>query len=279
MKRVESITELKSFSFSYLDATFSPCSAELGPFSSFIMFNDYLAAEEATLRMMNLFNTKNHFEILSIPKRKTRYTVEMRFETDKHEYLLTRYFVGVTSTESKLERLGTGIFFSGKDAITKLKSMVKPITINNGDFYSNRCVIFKPTSEIQRKEIVRTVNSWLKTINAEGRVELDYDCIWRFIRNNFDIKQAWTSNRIPAYVRLLYNIAQALMRKRIYGYCPPSISYIELHSLSVFESVSVLRLAKEICSTHGLNFVMLFGEFQGSEMIEITTIPHLEIDE
>ena len=80
-------------------------------------------------------------------------------------------------------------------------------------------------------------------------------------------------------MRLLYNIAQALMRKRIYGYCPPSISYIDLHTLSVFESVSVLRLAREICSTHGLNFVMLFGDFIGSEMIDVTTIPALEVDE
>ncbi len=279
MKRLESITELISFSFSHLDATFSPCSAELSPHSSFMMFNNCLAAEEASLRMLNLFNTKNHFEIVSFPKRKPRYTVEMRFKTDRHEYLLTRYFVGVTSTESKLQRLGTGIFFSGKDAITKLKSMVKPITINNGDFYSNRCVIFKPTSESQRKEIVRIVNSWLKTINADGSVELDFDCIWRFNRDNFDIKHAWNASRIPAYVRLLYNIAQALMRKRIYGYCPPSISYIDLHTLSVFESVSVLRLAREICSTHGLNFVMLFGDFIGSEMIDVTTIPALEVDE
>ena len=77
-----------------------------------------------------------------------------------------------------------------------------------------------------------------------------------------------TDVKIEQYISplcsLVTNIAQSIMRKRVFGYSPPIISMLSLHGMSEFESMSILGLAKSICSGANVKIIGLFNSFKCS---------------
>ena len=279
---MEQITNIELLSVSGLDSIFVPFSMKFEEGFNLVEFQNSFSSDEVMSKIRSLFRTDNFFEKreFSIGFGKNKRSREMHkivFETDKSRYVLSRYFVGFACTETILEKIGTSVCFSGKDAIDKIKKMGRPIIIDNGEYFANKSLIFKPVTESQRTEMIRMVNSWLKSINFGGILDLTYDNTWTYSTHSSDRLGRKSNNTYPHFVRLFTNIAQSIMRKRVFGYSPPVISMLNLHGMSEFESMSILGLAKSICSGANVKIIGLFNSFKGSEMLDPIKTPHIGI--
>jgi len=272
---------MNEISLSGLESIFIPFAIEfVNPFT-LIEFENIRTADEFITTLTNIFHAENYFEKGQLSKRLTNITehrkmYRVRFKTCKNEYLLWKYFIGFACTEFVIQKVGTDIFFSGKDAVDKLRQISKPVILVNGDFHSDKSTIFKPYSEYQRKELMRMVNTWLKSIKCGGNVEIRFDGNWHFTENRDFFIARNLKNHIPSFVSLLINLAQSIMRKNVFGETPIVFNIIKNNELNQYEIVSVINLVKSISQLNNIHFVILFESFTGCEMLNPILTPRIE---
>ena len=279
---MEKIIQIKEISLSGLDSIFIPFGIQIEDLCTFVEFESLRSAGELTSKLANIFYTDNFFEKREFSKDFGKYSntkgmYRIRFVTCKNEYVLWRYFIGYACTECVLQKVGTDIFYSGRQAIEKLKKISKPMLIDNGHFYSDKSTIFKPHSDVQRKEMIRMVNLWFNSLNFEGFVDLKFDGTWIYNNVNRYNMNSRGGEEIPSFIRLFTNLAQSIMRIRILGQSPVVFTTLESRLLNKFEFASVLELARSISESYNLNYVILFERFNGSELVNPVQTPSLEI--
>ena len=289
---MESIREICSFSHDGIDHMWYPFSAELDPNNSIISAESYYEIGELLGLLKWMFATNNHHpelmdrENLSNSRRflvgrtprRTEFSVT--FRTEKSEYRLRRCFVGQYSMEARLQKIGTSITYHGQNVIQVLSKFHKPFIV--GDRPNDNSSIFKPVDNYCRSAMIALANNWARMIGyQDSRIGLDYTGRWSTPDELDSLSSRRRSVRASmSPLRILTNLAQAVMRKRTYGACVPVFCSFNVESLSEFEAIAMLDLVKNVCIEEGLQFIVgINSKPQISSMIDVIETPKLSIYE
>ncbi|MCH2647999.1 MAG: hypothetical protein MKZ58_06565 [Candidatus Poseidoniaceae archaeon] len=293
---METIREITSFSHDGLDYMWYPFSATLGPNNSVISAEHYYEIGEL-LRFLNMiFGTNNHHpEVVNrenignsvrflIGDKPQRTLCSISFRTDKSEYKMQRYFIGEYSVEAKLQKIGTSIVYHGQDVIQVLCKLRKPFIVGNDRLFINNSIIFKPIDNYSRSSMIALANNWARMIGfQDSRIGLDYAGKWSIpseTESSSSSRRYVRSLVCSSPLRILTNLAQAVMRKRTYGTCVPIFCSFNLESLNEFESIAMLDLIKNVSIEEGLQFIVgINSKPQINSMIDTIETPNLSIYE
>ena len=267
---METIREIISFSHDGYGQMWYPFSAVLEENGTTISAEYYFEIGDLLHLIRSMFATNNHNpEIMS--KQNAKMTREQlvgstkrtlctfQFRTDKHEYILQRCFVENYSTEARLQRIGSSIAYQGQNVIQMLRKFNKPIIIGESNMYDNNSLIFKPLDSYSRKCMESLSNNWARMIGLiDSKIELDFGGRWSTIGglNSFGGRKFSTKTRVFSPLRLLTNLAQAVMKKRTYGLSTPIFSPFNADALTEFEAIAMMDLVRNVCKEEGLQFIV-----------------------
>jgi len=268
-----------------------PFAATLDNNNTTISAEYYCEVQDMLNLISSMFATNNHHpELVSNQEKMSRRLLlgedkktqcSIKFRTDVHEYILQRCFIGQYSTESKLQTIGSSVVYYGHNVIQMLSKFNKPIIIDEGEMYTNKSLIFKPLDDFSRSRLVALSNTWAKMIGImDSGIRVDYDGRWS-TNGNFDAFGEFRSSRrarFPSPLRLLTNLAQAVMKKRTFGICVPIFSPFDVGMLGEFEAITIMDLMKNICREEGLQFIVgLNTSSSTNSMINAIETPRLSV--
>ena len=287
---MESIREICSFSHDGIDYMWYPFSAELDPNNSIISTESYYEIGELLGLLKWMFTTNNHHpELLRrenirstrrllIGRNPRRTECSVTFRTDRSEYRLRRCFVGEYSVEARLQKIGTSITYHGHDVIQVLSKFHKPFIV--GDRPNDKSLIFKPIDNYCRSAMIALANNWARMIGyQDSRIGLDYAGRWSTPdQYDFSISRRRSVRSSMSPLKILTNLAQAVMRKRTYGTCVPVFCSFNVESLNEFEAIAMLDLIKNVSVEEGLQFIVgINSKPQINSMINAIETPKLSI--
>ena len=289
---MESIREICSFSHDGIDHMWYPFSAELDPNNSIISTESYYEIGELLGLLKWMFTTNNHHpelvrrenirstRRLLIGRNPRRIECSVTFRTDRSEYRLRRCFVGEYSVEARLQKIGTSITYHGDDVIQVLSKFHKPFIV--GDRPNDKSLIFKPIDNYCRSAMIALANNWARMIgHQDSRIGLDYAGRWSTPdQYDFSISRRRSVRSSMSPLKILTNLAQAVMRKRTYGTCVPVFCSFNVESLNEFEAIAMLDLIKNVSVEEGLQFIVgINSKPQINSMIDAIETPKLSIYE
>ncbi len=291
---METIREIISFSHDGFGHMWYPFSAGLEEHNTTISTESYLEIRDLLNLIRSMFATNNHHpEIISEQNEKmsrkrllgdiTRTLCEIRFRTDKYEYILQRCFIEQYSTEARLQRVGSSITYQGQNVIQMLSKINKPIIVDDSDMYVNNSLIFKPLDNYSREGMVALSNHWARMIGlVDSRMELNFEGRWS-TKGDFDSfgsKRHSSRNRVPSPLRLLTNLAQAVMKKRTYGLISPIFSPFNVGTLTEFEAIAIMDLVHNVCKEERLQFIVgINAKPDTNSMIDAIETPRFSVYE
>lgn len=291
---IESIREIVSVSHDGFGHMWYPFSASFEESFTIISAEYYFEIGDLLTLISSMFATNNHSpEIFS--KQNARMTKKhltgnekktqcsIRFITDKNEYLLQRCFIGPYSTEARLQKIGSNVVYRNNDVIDLLSKFSKPVIIEEGSLFNNNSLIFKPLDNHTRKSLVALSNKWARMIGfVDSRLEIDYEGRWstRGEVNAFGNRMYSARNNTPSPLRLLTNLAQTVMKKRMFGLCTPIFSPFNADYLNDFETITIMQLVKDVCQEESLQFIIGSNTSSNTNsMINAIKTPRLSIYE
>ena len=290
---METIREIIEFSHDGYGQMWYPFAASLEENNTTISAEYYFEISDLLTLMLAMFGTNNHQpEIMSNRNAKmsrkhlvglAKKTIcTIRFRTEKSEYILHKCFIGHYSTEARLQKVGSTITYHGQNAIQTLGKFNKPIIIDDGGLYLNGSLIFKPLDSYSRSCMVSLSNNWARMIGlGDARIELDFEGRWSTIGESGSWGRGMSArNRIPSPLRLLTNLAQAVMKKRTYGMCAPVFTPFNVETLNEFEAIAMMDLVRNVCKEENIQFIVgINSTSQTNTMINAIETPRLSIYE
>ena len=125
-------------------------------------------------------------------------------------------------------------------------------------------------------------NNWARMIGlVDSRIELDFEGRWSARGDSGSWGRGMSArNRIPSPIRLLTNLAQAVMKKRTYGMSAPVFTPFNLETLNEFEGIAMMDLVKTVCKEENIQFIVgINSTSQTNSMIHAIETPRLSIYE
>jgi hypothetical protein len=289
---LETIREIISFSHDGFGHMWYPFAATLENNNTTISAEYYCEVQDMLNLISSMFATNNHNPEL-VSKRNAKMSrrhllgedkktqCSVRFRTDVHEYILQRCFIGEYSIESKLQIIGSSIVYYGHNVIQMLSKFNKPIIIDEGEMYTNKSLIFKPLDDYSRSCLVALSNNWARMIGImDSGIGVDYDGRWSTNGKSDAFGEFRSSRRarFPSPLRLLTNLAQAVVKKRTFGICVPIFSPFDVGMLGEFETITIMDLMKNICREEGLQFIVGVNTSSSTNsMINAIETPRLSV--
>ena len=291
---METIREIVEFSHDGYGQMWYPFSASLEENNTTISAEYYFEINDLLTLLRAMFATNNHNpELMSkgnlTMSRKhlvgdVKKTVcAIRFKTEKSEYILQRCFIGQFSTEARLQKVGSTITYHGQNVIQMLSKFNKPIIIDDGGMYVNSSLIFKPLDSYSRSCMVSLSNNWARMIGlVDSRIELDFEGRWSTSGDvdSFASRRHSSRTRMPSPLRLLTNLAQAVMKKRTYGMSAPIFTPFNVETLNEFEAIAMMDLVRNVCKEESIQFIVgINSTSKTNSMIKAIETPRLSIYE
>ena len=291
---LETIREIIEFSHDGYGQMWYPFAASLEENNTTISAEYYFEINDMLTLIHSMFTTNNHNpELVSKGNRKlskefligkTKKTVcAIRFKTDKSEYILQRCFIDQFSTEARLQKVGSTIIYHDENVIQMLSKFNKPIIIDDRGMFTNSSLIFKPLDSYSRSCMTSLANNWARMIGlVDSRIELDIEGRWSTSGDvdSFASRRHSSRTRIPSPLRLLTNLAQAVMKKRTYGMSAPVFTPFNVETLNEFEAIAMMDLVKTVCKEENIQFIVgINSTSQTNSMINAIETPRLSIYE
>jgi len=255
---VEIIRKVISISHDGFGEMWYPFSMEFG--NNLSIFNtDNICESRDLLNLISMmFATNNHQpNKSSIFPMAPRTLCEIRFNTDNNEYLLHRCIIGNYSSEITLQKVGTSIAFSGNDAIRLLNKIGRPIVIVEGGIFDNKSQVFKPQDSNSMKKLGNLASTWAHIIGLSSkRINVDYNGVWSTEDSRHSHGWHRGGTRVSSSVRLIASLAQAVLRQRIIGNCPPIFASFNVSTLNEFECFTFLDFMKNVCEDERLQLIV-----------------------
>lgn len=290
---METITEIVSFSHDGINHMWYPFSAKLDGNNSIISSEFFYEIAELLSLLKSMFATNNHSpEMVSkenikgsrqflVGENARRTECSVIFNTENNQYILRRCFFGNYSVEARLHRVNSSVVYFGYDVINMLRKFHKPFIVGEGNLFDNGSFILKPDTDHSRNSLVSLANDWARMVGfQDSRIELDYTGRWSN-SGNFGLNYSKRNRRrgkMPSPLRLLTVLAQAVIRKRKFGKCPPILSPFNVESLNEFEAIAMLDLVKNISKEERIQFVIgINGKQEVNSMIDAIATPNLSI--
>ena len=290
---METIREIIEFSHDGYAQMWYPFSASLEENNTTISAEYYFEINDLLTLIRSMFATNNHNpELVSKGNRKlskefligkTKKTVcAVRFKTDKSEYILQRCFIDQFSTEARLQKVGSTIIYHGENVIQMLSKISKPIIIDDRGMHTNSSLIFKPLDSYSRSCMASLANNWARMIGlVDSRIKLDFEGRWSSSSDvdSFANRRLSSRARMPSPLRLITNLAQAVMKKRTYGMSAPVFTPFNLETLNDFEAIAMMDLVRRVCKEESIQFIVGISSTNVNSMINAIETPRLSIYE
>ena len=282
---METIREIIEFSHDGYAQMWYPFSASLEENNTTISAEYYDEIRDLLTLMLAMFGTNNHNpRIISKRNEGAKKTIcSIRFKTDKNEYILQKCFLGHYSTEARLQKVGSTITYHGQNAIQTLSKFNKPMIIDDGGIYLNGSLIFKPLDSYSRSCMVSLSNNWARMIGlGDARIELDIEGRWSSSGDvdSFASRRNAPRTMMPSPLRLLTNLAQAVMKKRTYGMSAPIFTPFNVETLNEFEAIAMMDLVRNVCKEESIQFIVgINSNSKTNSMINVIETPRLSIYE
>ena len=198
------------------------------------------------------------------------------FSTNKTEYKLTRYFLSNVSSEARIMNLNSGIVYYCDNAIRVLQKIKLPKILGNGRFLSQQCSVYRPVSFSEMKNMEQLANSISKSVGIDARLTLNYEVKWS-VGNDELIKEfCLKTMEFPSFLQLIANLSQAIIKKRVYGYCEPIVTSLESVILNRFETNALLYQAKSIATEENIDLLICFDCDDIESLLDSTDAPRLK---
>ena len=259
-----------------------PFSMEFGDNLSVFNSDNYSESRDLLGLIRLMFATNNHQpNQSSIFPMAPRTVCEIRFITDNNEYLLHKCIIGNYSSEITLHKVGTSIAFSGADAIRLLNGVGRPIVIVEGGIFDNKSQVFKPHDTNSMKTLANLASEWAHIIGiSDKRIYVDYNGLWT--TNDSKHSHGWhrSGTRISSPVRIIASLAQAVLRQRTIGNCPPIIASFNVNSLNGFECFTFIDFMKKVCEDERLQLVITINwksESPRNMLLDTINAPQLSV--
>jgi hypothetical protein len=268
---MESVIQIHSFSHGEFRRLHIPNSFEFKPGLSLIECKKSSITNDLGILLKINFNPENvekenRMRIsMGIHEHNTANS-NIEFSTQSKEYLLKRIFWKDQTSELSLTDLKTNEIVFDDEAGAILKNIKSPILLAPlGNYWGGASIIYFGNNQLSRNKMANMVTTWTKSLGyVIPKIEIDE-------YGNWYSNESWGSRRSYAgtkgwnnVVRLLKNLAQAVMRKDAKGSCPPLfIDFI--HHLNYFELISVLDLVKGICRENQIQFIISMTEVPTTE--------------
>ena len=290
---MESIREIVSFSHSGMSRMWYPFCATLSQNNSVISGENIYEISELLNMLRSMFATNNHSpdgvnktdqrieNRFSSLRQKNRTTCSIVFRTEKNEYLLRRRFLGVFSVEATIQKLDSSVIYYGLDAIRTLGKFHKPFVVSGDSIYAVNSLILKPDTEFSRTSMTAMANSWARMVGVnDPKIELDYNGKWSVPGDIDPLNPIIYPSKaeLSPPLMVLTHLAQAVMRKRRFGNCPPVFTQFNINGLNPFEAIALLDLIKNVCIEENIQFII--GMNSNSEIdsvVEVISTPSLSV--
>ena len=290
---MESITEIVSFSHNGIHRMWYPFSAKLGSNSTIISSDNFYEIDELMMLIKSMFATNNHSpEMVSksnisgarnflVGENIRRTECSIIFKTEKGHYLLQRCFFGNYSIEAKLRKVGSTVSYTGEEVIKMLGKFHKPFVIGDNTLFGNGSMILKPDSDFTRSSLVALCNSWARMVGIQdSSIEVDHAGSWSSTENRGPVFPNRGRRRVKlgSPLRILTHLAQAVIRKRKYGFCPPIFSPFNADSLNELEAIAFLDLIRNVSREESLQFIVgINSKPEVNSIIDVISTPKLSI--
>ena len=290
---MESVTEIVSFSHDGIRRMWYPFSAKLDSNSTIISAENFYEIGELMMLIKSMFATNNHSpEMVSKPnidgarkfivgENTRRIECSVVFKTGKSQYFLQRCFFGNYSIEAKLQKVGSTVTYNDDEVIKMLSKFHKPFVIGDETLFGNGSMILKPDSDFTRSSLVALCNSWARMVGIhDSNLEVDHAGRWSATENQDGIfsKRSRRRVKLTSPLPTLIHLAQAVIRKRKFGICPPVFSPLNVERLNQFETIAFLDLIRNVCKEESLQFIVgVNSKPEVNSIIDVISTPKLSI--
>ncbi len=290
---MESITEIVSFSHDGMRRMWYPFLAKLDRSSTIISAENFYEIGELMMLMKSMFATNNHSpEMVSKPnisgakkflvgENVKRTECSIVFRTGKSQYFLQRCFFGNYSIEAKLQKVGSTVSYTDDEVIKMLGKFHKPFVIGDETLFGNGSMILKPDSDFTRSSLVALCNSWARMVVIQcANIDVDRAGRWSSAEIQDSIFQNKSRGRtkLASPLRILTHLAQAVIRKRKFGMCPPIFSPLNADVINQFEEFSFLELIRNVSKEESLQFIVgVNSKPEVNSIIDVISTPKLSI--
>ena len=217
----------------------------------------------------------NHLPRKKIDTRKgTQCTI--KFETNKHKYCLERYIISNFSIETRLTKEETGIVYNNDDAISILKKIIRPKIITNETSYYQKSSIYKAASYNEMKNMEKLANSISTSVGIKAKLRLNYEGRWSVFGD--ELVEEFNSKTMifPSFLQLITNLSQAIMKRRVHGYCEPILTCLESVILNRLETSTLLYQAESIANTEQIDLLICFDCDKTESLVDAIETPRLK---
>ena len=185
----------------------------------------------------------------------------IQFSTAEAEYTLHKRFVDLYSVEVKLQKTGSSVIYYGQEALSIIDKFVKPIALDSNLTRRVNSCILKPDSNFSKSNMIRLSSNWAKKLGiGQPIADLSYDGIWYPRYNkmapNFVVEEFLANSQI----NLLANLAQAVERKRKFGYCMPVMYYFRTGDAELAQFIETIALVSEVCKNENIQFLIFLKQ-------------------
>ena len=126
-------------------------------------------------------------------------------------------------------------------------------------------------------------NNWARMIGlVDSRIKLDFEGRWSSSSDvdSFANRRLSSRARMPSPLRLITNLAQAVMKKRTYGMSAPVFTPFNLETLNDFEAIAMMDLVRRVCKEESIQFIVgINSNSKTNSMINVIETPRLSIYE
>ena len=117
---------------------------------------------------------------------------------------------------------------------------------------------------------------------GDARIELDIEGRWSSSGDvdSFASRRNAPRTMMPSPLRLLTNLAQAVMKKRTYGMSAPIFTPFNVEALNEFEAIAMMDLVRNVCKEEGIQFIVgINSNSKTNSIINVIETPRLSIYE
>ena len=171
--------------------------------------------------------------------------------------------------------------YNDDEVIKMLSKFHKPFVIGDETLFGNGSMILKPDSDFTRSSLVALCNSWARMVGIhDSNLEVDHAGRWSATENQDGIfsKRSRRRVKLTSPLPTLIHLAQAVIRKRKFGICPPVFSPLNVERLNQFETIAFLDLIRNVCKEESLQFIVgVNSKPEVNSIIDVISTPKLSI--
>ena len=126
------------------------------------------------------------------------------------------------------------------------------------------------------KNMEKLANSISTSVGIKAKLRLNYEGRWSVFGD--DLVEEFNSKTMifPSFLQLITNLSQAIMKRRVHGYCEPILTCLESVILNRLETSTLLYQAESITNTEQIDLLICFDCDKSESLVDAIETPRLK---